>query len=453
MAIRMGLVAARDLGVEELLAAFPMLRNVGPATGNGWTWASFHLFGVAGLAGPKADLALAALGRPALQAWTEDGALWYLAIHAPGRKAVHHVHWFRYNAIASGDDEPETGGSLREFLDEYESDLSAEYRHVGPLPGGGIPAAMAEYLGLRAHAISDALDGCGVPHDRAAVRDAITGRSVTGEEWGWDVGNLPRFLDAIGLGMVFPGWREELEAERRSEQDAGDDGDSDDAAGPEDLDDGSDDAGDDGDDADFDAMIADIGARFSRALAAPHGPELVYQGERSAFRRANMSELQPRAGLTGLFRALYPAHDLGPPRDLREAVRRVDEAMAKCGLAPMGDMVCEVFGEVVIRGYAGEAGDAHGLLYAGTTGQFAYEFNTQFGDGSSHTTSINPGADHPEIKSVHSHFPGSSVEHLFERHRKAITARAESGVRPADHPRDLAVLAARIDDFLARTAA
>ena len=103
MAIRMGLVAARDLGVDELLAAFPMLRNVGPTTGNGWTWASFHLFGVAGLAGPRADLALAALGRPALQAWTEDGALWYLAIHAPGRKPFHHVHWFRYNAIANGD--------------------------------------------------------------------------------------------------------------------------------------------------------------------------------------------------------------------------------------------------------------------------------------------------------------------------------------------------------------
>jgi hypothetical protein len=45
------------------------------------------------------------------------------------------------------------------------------------------------------------------------------------------------------------------------------------------------------------------------------------------------------------------------------------------------------------------------------------------------------------------------VEHLLERHRKAIAARAESGVRPADHPRELAVLAARIDDFLARTAA
>ena len=360
------------------------------------------------------------------------------------------MHWFRYNAIASGDDEAEAGGSLRELLDEYESDLPAEYRHAGPLPAGELRVAMAGYLGLRAAAILDALEACGVPHDRAAVRAAIAGESVTEEEWGWDVGNLPRFLDAIGLGDVFPGWREEIEAERRGEQGGGDD-ESDQADEAADLDEETGDDEDDDDDVDFDELIADIGAKVSRALAAPHGAELVYQGERSAFRRANMGDLKPRTGLTDLFRALYPAHDLGPPRDLREAVRRVDEAMAKCGLAPMGDMVCEVFGEVVIRGYAGEAGDAHGLLYAGTTGQFAYEFNTQFGDGSSHTTSINPGTDHPEIQSYHSHFPGASVEHLFERHRKAVAGR--DGVRPAEHPRDLAVLAARIDEFLARTAA
>ena len=458
MAARVGVVAVRDLGVEAFVAGFPMLKSLEPGTSHGWTWASFSLFGVPGLAGPRADAALAKLGRPALQAWTEDGALWYLAIHAPGRKSFHHAHWFRYNAIIGGDDEPEASGSLRELLDEYESDLPAEYRHVGPLPSGEIPAAMAGYLRLRAAAISDALDACGVRHDREAVRAAITGESVTEEEWGWDVGNLPRFLDAIGLTEVFPDWREEIEAERRGEENRGDESETDEADGSGDLDDESGDGDeadhdDDLDDVNFDELIANIGAKLSGALGAPRSEELVYQGERSAFRRASMDALKPRTGLTDLFRALYPAHEIEPPRNLPEAVRRVDEAMAKCGLSPMGDMVCEVFGEVVIRGYAGEAGEAHGLLYAGTTGQFAYEFNTQFSDGSSHTTSINPGTDHAEFRSTHEHFPDASVEHLFERHRKALAGRARDGVRPAEHPLDLAVLAARIDEFLVRTAA
>lgn len=42
---------------------------------------------------------------------------------------------------------------------------------------------------------------------------------------------------------------------------------------------------------------------------------------------------------------------------------------------------------------------------------------------------------------------------LFERHREAVANRTRGGVRPDEHPNDLAVLAMHIDDFLVRIAA
>jgi hypothetical protein len=205
--------------------------------------------------------------------------------------------------------------------------------------------------------------------------------------------------------------------------------------------------------ADMDKLFADIGAQIGQALAAPHGEETVYQGQRSAFLKARMSELEPRAGLVELFRALYPSRDLGESFDLPRAVDLIDESMDKAGLATLGDMVCEAFGEVVIRGYARYGGDAFGLLYAGTTGQFAYEFSTHFTDGSSLTTSVNPGSDRREIASYHAHFPGASVEELFEKHQAGVAKRSRGEVKPMEHPHDLAALAARIDEFLVRSAA
>jgi hypothetical protein len=205
--------------------------------------------------------------------------------------------------------------------------------------------------------------------------------------------------------------------------------------------------------ANWDSLIADIGAKFSQALAAPREQEIVHQGERSAFRRARMEDLKTRTGLIDLFKNLYPGRDIGPSLDLTQAMKLVDESMARCGLEPLGDMVCEAFGEIVIRGYAHADGSAHGLVYAGTMGQFAYEFNTTFKDGSSLTTSINPGESRADLKSTHVHAPDATVEELFEKHRAGVAKRAKRKAKPAAHDADLAALAVRIDEFLARTAA
>ena len=63
----MGLVAVRDLTVEDFVAAFPMLESAGPSQSGGWTWAAFSLFAGGELVGPRAESTLRGLGKPALQ--------------------------------------------------------------------------------------------------------------------------------------------------------------------------------------------------------------------------------------------------------------------------------------------------------------------------------------------------------------------------------------------------
>jgi hypothetical protein len=86
-------------------------------------------------------------------------------------------------------------------------------------------------------------------------------------------------------------------------------------------------------------------------------------------------------------------------------------------------------------------------------GQFIYEFNTRFTDGSTLTTSIHHGQNRKELKFHHAQFPNASVEELLEHHLAAVEKRTTEKVKPAPHPMDLAALAERIDDFLMRTAA
>ena len=64
-----------------------------------------------------------------------------------------------------------------------------------------------------------------------------------------------------------------------------------------------------------------------------------------------------------------------------------------------------------------------------------------------------PGSDRREIASYHAHFPGASAEELFEKHQAGVAKRTRGDVKPTEHPHDLAALAARIDEFLVRSAA
>lgn len=427
MSKRVGWIAVRDIGLEEFIAAFPALEGSEPSRSGGWTWAAVSPLGQSGVVGPRAETRLRGLGHPSLQAWTEGGALWHLAVYPLTRKLYRHVHWFRYNDVAAGREKVRRGVSLRRLINQLEDGLPEDFKYAGPLPEGPMARAMEDHLRARARALSDALAACGLKHDRAAVRDVLTGKSVTDEERLWDVGNLPRLLEAIGLGGAFPGWQDQIEAERS-------------AAG-------------EGRSAPGAGRKARPGDKRAKASAAPRGGEIVFEGKRSAFRCADILEVRARLNLAALFKRLYPARDPGASVNLPKAVGLVHEAMVSQGMMPLGDMACETLGDLVIRGYAREVGDVYGLTYAGTKGQFHYEFNTRFTDGSALTTSIHHGENRKALKLHHAQFPNASVEELLAHHLAAVDKRTTEKVKPAPHPMALATLAEQIDDFLMRTAA
>jgi hypothetical protein len=115
-------------------------------------------------------------------------------------------------------------------------------------------------------------------------------------------------------------------------------------------------------------------------------------------------------------------------------------------------MVCEAFGDVVIRGYGKKGGSLYGVLMAGTAGAFVYELVTAFTDGTTLTTSIHAGSDSPERRSFHVQVPGASVESLLKRHARGVFGLLAEGRQPKAHPPELAALAAEMDGFLARRA-
>jgi hypothetical protein len=632
MATRIGVIAIRGDAHDVLTRAFPALARCAPRIDAGWVYASASLWRHGALFGHAADQALAALRRPGLQLWTEDDARWYLVLHRPKRPPLRYVQVLRYL------DPPRGKKTLAAFLAEQEEDLPDGCQRLGPAPRGPVSGLRA-HCRARAGLVCDALAEAKVPHDRAAVIGALAGDDVTRVERGWGTGNLARFLDAIGLGAVFEGWREELAEERKPARRK--------PAPPPDLakkvldhlgdaplatlsrpvaarpaalwllpwacnpevdvafvvapsrpvalrwpraeglvvvEDGGvtrlglawqsvwlrakivaalepvlarlpagstvelaaaalPDAGDDDDDdepvltsgdmrfrgtvsrgvwrlthaspkAPADTLAAAL-ALFTRslgrapfeaasaaeasaivALAARGGqfsddvpvaagrtirvadglrPYLAMVAFRHRFARGPWDARSAQAAdeadaaewadlaneLTGLFaaprdealvhqgkRSAFRAADISKVKAARGKVAAIDAAMAAGGLRPLGDMVCEVFGDLVIRGYRSDAGDAYGMLYAGTTGQLVYELYTAFRDGSTLTTSINQGAGKGKARFVH--LPDASVETVVARHAAAVT---RSRARPQQHAPELAGLAREIDAYLVRSRA
>jgi len=68
---------------------------------------------------------------------------------------------------------------------------------------------------LHAVEILEALERFNIPYDRQTVLDTLTGQSVTPVESDWDIGNLPRFLSALGFGPYFDDMVAEAEQEFR----------------------------------------------------------------------------------------------------------------------------------------------------------------------------------------------------------------------------------------------
>jgi hypothetical protein len=662
MALRLGVIAVRAATPVGLGELFPELGDVQPAAGSGWAWAAVSLWTHGHLFGDEAEERLAPRG--GLQIWTEDDARWLMAVYRPGREPVRFVQVFHLLELARDPErftEEEGAETLEQLVRYWEESVPHRYQEAGAWPPGPVPKALRALLARRAEAVSRALREAGVAHDGGEVVGILTGTALEDDEVESGVGNLPRFLEAIGLGGVFPDWRCELEESRREQREAEPEPSveapteaPDPAAAilaalgprePEPIEDGplvlgveeaarlwkipwccdnavqiafvvrppadaaplwpdlddlavtetggewrvghpwvsvwarqrlfaelaecltalpdgtalemvsaatseTDDPGSAGPTAGnqrFRGVVEDgrwivthasprasvgairealalfseeaLGAPFlardpaeaaaivARALrsghfpgdedrprsegrrvvvkddhrpylamiilrerlrdgpwdlrggeaadeasAVPRGSDLVFQGRRTGFRSADIRALS-RVELADPMAALFPGRQGDEPPSLPEAVAAVDRGMARAGLAPLGDMVCEAFSDAVIRGYGKKQGSLYGVLMASTIGAFVYELLTAFSDGTTLTTSVNAGRDAPERRSFHVHLPGASVELLLKRHAQGVFHLLAEDRRPKPHLPDLAGLAAEMDEFLARVGA
>lgn len=169
---------------------------------------------------------------------------------------------------------------------------------------------------------------------------------------------------------------------------------------------------------------------LEQTTAAPRSDEMVLAGKMSRFLRSDMDSLSNVDS---------------------EALATTDRAMKNLGMEHLGDLVCEKYGEVIVRGYGAPDGEAYGVHMQGTMGQCEWEFYTAFDDGSSLTTTTTEETSSSKRRKIYyrSH-PDLDVEPLFREHRRGIDKFREQGVAPCSIDPTLAGLARAIDAFLQR---
>jgi hypothetical protein len=256
MATRINVTAIRNCPAEEVRAVMSdVLRpacaeaSCGPVgdqlelrAHNGWVW---FLTSVWGVSAGDLNRGLCRLARPAIQFTTSDGDRWYLTIHGGPQGPVHFLHEFACHGHDPDPDEdaarqadldqqrepPPVGprlafladdpppGPLRprapfDLLADSLTDLGAvlpeEFRaSVAHLP---YSQAVAHYRRWHATQLSAALGAAGIIHDEAVVRAVLLWETVTANESGNDLGNLPRLLSVLGLGGEWDDWVRQAES-------------------------------------------------------------------------------------------------------------------------------------------------------------------------------------------------------------------------------------------------
>jgi hypothetical protein len=162
---------------------------------------------------------------------------------------------------------------------------------------------------------------------------------------------------------------------------------------------------------------------------APEQGEVLLEGEWSTFYRAEM------VGWQGL-----SADD----------VAAMDGRMAELGLEPLGDLVAEAAGPIVLRGYGAAGANLHATWMVGGFDTRVIDLFTTFEGGGSLTTTTNPMAFPDEAAGVYkdSH-PGMAPAELKARHDARLRELAAEGRVATETTPELLALARSIDEFMA----
>lgn len=175
----------------------------------GWRWVIVTERDVPGV---DVDAALQALQGPFLRITPEDGERWLLTLGAHGEEPYRLCHEFSDLYFLDGLGEDDDSDTSDEFTEQLFQEMLDGYAQMGcpiaeeivdglrELPWSAMQQELRYRFGV---ATSRALQRLGVPHESLDIIDILTGAEGTWEELDTPLGNLPRFLVALGFGHVF----------------------------------------------------------------------------------------------------------------------------------------------------------------------------------------------------------------------------------------------------------
>ena len=138
-------------------------------------------------------------------------------------------------------------------------------------------------------------------------------------------------------------------------------------------------------------------------------------------------------------------------RDTIDALKAATvAALNGLGFEPLGELLCERFADVRLRGFA-RPGPTWAVYMRSFSGR-VLEYYTELEDGSSLTCSTNPAtADAPHKQIFRRPFPTASPTELLTQHEQQLTAlAAERGTSATAITPSLEHLAQALDRFLLR---
>ena len=211
MAIRVHLAAALSEEKEGFQREVSSPLELRLETSGPWIWARASVWDVAG---EDLDRGLAKLPCPTLRATTVDGALWELRLQGPDNEPAAMTHHFALLA-------PEMADEFEDYeeVQELAEDGWIEEQQVAALAKLSPAEAMEKVQQDSQTHILEAVAALGLPGKSDELRAVLDGSSVTPEELEWDIGNLARFLAALGIEGPFDDWRQEIEDQRSQEAD------------------------------------------------------------------------------------------------------------------------------------------------------------------------------------------------------------------------------------------
>jgi ankyrin repeat protein len=128
----------------------------------------------------------------------------------------------------------------------------------------------------------------------------------------------------------------------------------------------------------------------------------------------------------------------------------IEEVLAGLGFAHLGDVACSKIGDVAVRLYICQEGDAYAVLNVGLMGQQTFDLVSRLTDGSFVTTTTAEAPSFPERRLFARVYPEAGPRVLLHKHRLRLAAYREHGFETTRAEARLEAAARWIDEFLLR---